>query len=117
MEKLFDFVSLPSDAIEVKVIKRPKQKPLKKLKLNGATYYLSEDNENYYTFEYKSFTKDKVKSQVVASIFNKAKCKNVDWFELSQLYNDKINEYNQKTYVHSQYITDTILTEIYKLTR
>ena len=28
MEKLFDFVSLPSDAIEVKVIKRPKQKPL-----------------------------------------------------------------------------------------
>ena len=82
MEKLFDFVSLPSDAIEVKVIKRPKQKPLKKLKLNGATYYLSEDNENYYTFEYKSFTKDKVKSQVVASIFNKAKCKNLDWFEL-----------------------------------
>ena len=29
MKKLFDFVSLPSDAIEVKVIKRPKQKPLK----------------------------------------------------------------------------------------
>lgn len=117
MEKLFDFVSLPSDAIEVKAIKRPKQKPLKKLKLNRATYYLSEDNENYYTFEYKSFTKDKVKSQVVASIFNKAKCKNVDWFELAQLYNDKINEYNQKSYVHDQYITDTILTEIYKLTR
>ena len=84
MKKLFDFVSLPSDAIEVKVIKRPKQKPLKKLKLNGATYYLPEDNENYYTFKYKSFTKDKVKSQVVASIFNKAKCKNVDWFELAQ---------------------------------
>lgn len=33
MEKLFNFVSLPCDAIEVKVIKRPKQKPLKKLKL------------------------------------------------------------------------------------
>mgnify|MGYP003235361659 FL=1 len=46
MEKLFNFVSLPCDAIEVKVIKRPKQKPLKKLKLNGATYYLSEDDEN-----------------------------------------------------------------------
>lgn len=117
MEKLFNFVSLPCDAIEVKVIKRPKQKPLKKLKLNSATYYLSEDNENYYTFEYKSFPKDKVKSQVVASIFNKAKCKNVDWFELAQLYNDKINEYNQKSYVHDQYITDIILTEIYKLTR
>lgn len=117
MEKLFNFVSLPCDAIEVKVIKRPKQKPLKKLKLNGATYYLSKDDENYYTFEYKSFPKDKVKSQVVASIFNKAKCKNVDWFELAQLYNDKINEYNQKSYVHDQYITDTILTEIYKLTR
>lgn len=29
MEKLFNFASLPSDAIEVKVIKRPKQKPLK----------------------------------------------------------------------------------------
>ena len=28
MEKLFNFVSLPCDAIEVKVIKRPKQKPL-----------------------------------------------------------------------------------------
>lgn len=61
MEKLFNFVSLPCDAIEVKVIKRPKQKPLKKLKLNGATYYLSEDDENYYTFIYKSFTKDKAK--------------------------------------------------------
>lgn len=33
MEKLFNFVSLPCDAIEVKAIKRPKQKPLKKLKL------------------------------------------------------------------------------------
>ena len=117
MEKLFDFVSLPSDAIEVKVIKRPKQKPLKKLKLNSATYYLSEDDENYYTFVYKSFAKEKVKGQVIASIFNKAKFKNADWFELSQLYNDKINEYNQKTYVHDQYITDTILTEIYKLTK
>ena len=63
MKKLFDFVSLPSDAIEVKVIKRPKQKPLKKLKLNGATYYLSEDDENYYTFIYKSFAKDKAKSK------------------------------------------------------
>ena len=80
MEKLFNFVSLPCDAIEVKVIKRPKQKPLKKLKLNGATYYLSEDDENYYTFIYKNFTKDKAKSQVAASIFNKAnegKLKNV----------------------------------------
>lgn len=117
MEKLFDFVSLPSDAIEVKVIKRPKQKPLKKLKFYGNTYYLSEDDENYYTFVYKSFAKEKVKGQVIASIFNKAKCKNADWFELAQLYNDKINEYNQKSYVHDQYITDTILTEIYKLTR
>ena len=35
MEKLFYFVSLPCDAIEVKVIKRPKQKPLKKLRLNN----------------------------------------------------------------------------------
>ena len=61
MKKLFDFVSLPCDAI--KVIKRPKQKPLKKLKLNGATYYLSEDDENYYTFIYKSFAKDKAKSK------------------------------------------------------
>lgn len=79
--------------------------------------FLQDYPGEYYTFEYKSFTKDKVKSQVVASIFNKAKCKNVDWFELAQLYNDKINEYNQKSYVHDQYITDTILTEIYKLTR
>ena len=46
MEKLFNFASLPSDAIEVKVIKRPKQKPLKKLKLNENTYYLSEDDES-----------------------------------------------------------------------
>lgn len=117
MKKLFNSAPLSRDAIDVKIIKRPKQKPLKKLKLNGATYYLSEDDENYYTFLYKSFTKEKVKNQVVASIFNKTKCKDADWFELAQLYNDKINEYNQESYVHNQYITDVILDEIYKLTR
>ena len=117
MEKLFNLAPLSRDAIDIKMIKRPKQKPLKKLKLDGVIYYLSEDDENYYTFAYKNFTKDKVKSQVVASIFNKEKCKNADWFELAQLYNNKINEHNQKKYIHSQYITDVILDEIYKLTR
>lgn len=117
MKKLFNLVSLSSDAIDVKIIKRPKQKPLKKLKLDKNTYYLSEDDDNYYAFLYKSFAKEKVKGQVIASIFNKTKCKGADWFELAQLYNDKTNEYNQKSYVHSQYITDTILNEIYKLTR
>lgn len=117
MEKLFNLASLSSDAIDVKIIKRPKQKPLKKLKLNGATYYLSEDDKNYYTFLYKSFAKEKLKNQVVASIFNKTKCKDADWFELAQLYNDKLNEYNKELYVHDQYITSVILDEIYKLTR
>ena len=72
MEKLFDFVSLPSDAIEVKVIKRPKQKPLKKLKLNGATYYLSQDDENYYTFEYSkriSSNKTRIKTTTESHSF------------------------------------------------
>lgn len=75
MKKLFNSAPLSRDAIDVKIIKRPKQKPLKKLKLNGATYYLSEDDENYYTFLYKNFTKEKLKNQVVASIFNKKNVK------------------------------------------
>ena len=53
-----------------------------------------------------------LKSYVEASKF---KIKDCNTTEIRSMYS--VYQYNQKSYVHDQYITDTILTEIYKLTR
>lgn len=107
--------TLEEDSIQVKIIKRPKCKPISKLKLDGSTYYISEDETNLIAFQYKSFSKDKVKSQVIASLFNKNKCKGCDYIDLERVYNDKLNEFNGEEFKHSQYLTSCILDEIYKL--
>ena len=106
---------LEEDAIQVKNIKRPKCKPISKLKLEGSTYYISEDETNLIAFQYKSFAKEKVKSQVIGSLFNKNKCKGCDYIDLERVYNDKINEFNGEEFKHSQYVTTSILDEIYEL--
>lgn len=107
--------TLSEDAIQVEIIKRPKCKPISKLKLDGSTYYISEDKTNLIAFEYKSYSKEKVKSQVIGSLFDKNKCKGVDYIDLERIYNDKINEFNGEEFVHSQYVTSSILCEIFKL--
>lgn len=92
----------------VRMIKRPKIKDSTKFKLNGETYYLVENKDEYIVFTYQ-----RGQSEVIASIFNKEKCKGIDYLELERDYVDKIVEFNQGWY-HSDYITCRILDIVYQ---
>lgn len=100
---------LDNDAVEVKIIKRPKIKDSIRIKMDGETYYITEDEDNYIVFTYT-----KGQTDVVASIFNKEDCMGVDYIELERVYTDKLVEFNQGWY-HSNYVTVRILDEIYKI--
>lgn len=101
--------------IEVKWIKRPKGKPVSKLKLDGCTYYISDLGDSLVVFLYKSYTKEKVKSEVIASVFNKISCKGEDYMTLARVYDEELNRFNKEDFIHSQYVTSSILDEVYKL--
>lgn len=106
--------NIENDAIEIKVIPRIKSKPDKKFKIDGCAYYLYNLQDECIIFMYKSFIKEKVKSNVLGHIFNKGKCKDIDYIRLDGVYQNKINEFNGEYFVHSQYVTSVILDEAYK---
>ena len=101
---------LNNDDIRIELINRPKIKNSKRIKIDNEIYYLVENEEEYIVFNYS-----KGQKEVIASIFNKGNCKNVDYMELERLYTDKLVEFNQGWY-HSNYVTVRILDEIYKET-
>lgn len=102
------YKTLNNDAIKIEVIKKTKVKGSIKIKIDGETYYLAENENEYIIFNYS-----KGKKEVIASIFNKKDCKDTDYMELERLYTDKLVEFNQGWY-HSNYVTTRILDEIYK---
>lgn len=112
-KSIFDGMYIDDKAITVKEMKRPTKKPVHKLKLDGATYYITDLDNKLIAFEYKSHVKDKVKSMVIASVFDKALCRGKDFMTLQRKYNDEINKFNGQEFIHSQYITDSILEKIF----
>ena len=102
--------SMMEEGIKVDIIKRPKDKPICKFKIDGELYYLVKTNEDIIVFPYKS----SIKGKAIASIFNLELCKNKDYMQLEYLYNLKLNEFNGEDFVHSQYVTSVILDNVYK---
>lgn len=98
--------------IEVKWIKRPKGKPVSKLKLDDELYYISDVGDSLVVFPYKNYSDRK---EVIASVFNKGSCKGEDYMTLARVYDEEINKFNKEDFIHSQYITSCILDEVYKL--
>ena len=98
--------------IEVKWIKRPKGKPISKLKLDGELYYISDVGDNLVVFPYKNYSNRK---EVIASVFNKGSCKGESFMTLTKVYNEELNRFNKEDFIHSQYVTSCILDEVYKL--
>ena len=102
--------SMMEEGIRVDIIKRPKDKPICKFKVDGELYYLIKTNEDIIVFPYKS----SIKGKAIASIFNIELCKNKDYMQLEYLYNMKLNEFNGEDFIHSQYVTSVILDNVYK---
>ena len=102
--------SMMEEGIKVDIIKRPKDKPICKFKVDGELYYLVKTTEDIIVFPYKS----SIKGKVIASIFNIKSCKNKDYMQLEYLYNMKLNEFNGEDFIHSQYVTSVILDNVYK---
>lgn len=98
--------------IEVKWIKRPKGKPVSKIKIDGELYYISDMGDSLVVFPYKNYSKRK---EVIASVFNKISCKSEDYMTLARVYDEEINKFNKKEFIHSSYVTSKILDEVYKL--
>ena len=98
------------EGIKVDIIKRPKDKPICKFKVHGELYYLVKTNEDIIVFSYKS----SIKGKAIASIFNIELCKNKDYMQLEYLYNMKLNEFNGEDFIHSQYVTNVILDNVYQ---
>ena len=96
---------------KITIIKRPKDKPICKCKVDGELYYLVKTNEDIIVFPYKS----SIKGKAIASIFNIELCENKDYMQLEYLYNMKLNEFNGEDFVHSQYVTSVILDNVYKI--
>lgn len=113
-KSIFDGMFIDDKAIKIELIKRPKQKPLHKLKLDGVIYYITDLGDKLVSFVYKSYTKEKVKNEVIASIFDKELCKGKDYMTLDRKYNKELNKWNKEDFIHSQYITSTILDNIYR---
>ena len=102
--------AMMEEGIKVDIIKRPKDKPICKFKVDGELYYLVKTNEDIIVFPYKS----SIKGKAIASIFNIELCKNKDYMQLEYLYNMKLNEFNGEDFAHSQYVTSVILDNVYK---
>lgn len=102
--------SMMEEGIRVDIIKRPKDKPICKFKVDGELYYLVKTNEDIIVFPYKS----SIKGKAIASIFNIELCKDKDYMQLEYLYNMKLNEFNGEDFIHSQYVTSVILDNVYK---
>lgn len=98
--------------IEVKWIKRPKGKPVSKLKLYDELYYISDIGNSLVVFPYKNYSNRK---EVIASVFNKISCKGEDFMTLTKVYDAELNRFNKENFVHNQYVTSKILDEVYKL--
>lgn len=102
--------SMMEEGIKVDIIKRPKDKPICKFKVDGGLYYLVKTNEDIIIFPYKS----SIKGKAIASIFNIELCKNKEYMQLEYLYNMKLNKFNGEDFGHSQYVTSVILDNVYK---
>lgn len=102
--------SMMKEGIKVDIIKRPKDKPICKFKVDGELYYLVKTDENIIVFPYKS----SIKGKAITSIFNIELCKDKDYMQLEYLYNMKLNEFNGEDFAHSQYVTSVILDNVYK---
>ena len=101
--------STMEEGIKVDIIKRPKDKPICKFKVDGELYYLVKTSNDIIVFPYKS----SIKGKAIASIFNIKLCKNKDYMQLEYLYNMKLNEFNGEDFIHSQYVTSVILDNVY----
>ena len=102
--------SMMEEGIKVDIIKRPKDKPICKFKVDSELYYLVKTNKDIIVFPYKS----SMKGKAIASIFNIELCKDKDYMQLEYLYNIKLNEFNGEDFAHSQYVTSVILDNVYK---
>ena len=102
--------SMMKEGIKVDIIKRPKYKPICKFKVCDELYYLVKTSYDIIVFPYKS----SIKGKVIASIFNIELCKDKDYMQLEYLYNMKLNEFNGEDFIHSQYVTNVILDNVYQ---
>ena len=100
--------SMMEEGIKVDIIKKPKDKPICKFKVCDELYYLVKTSNDIIVFLYKS------KGKVIASIFNIELCKDKDYMQLEYLYNMKLNEFNGEDFIHSQYVTNVILDNVYQ---
>lgn len=113
MRSLMDMYKVNQDDIIIEIIKRPKEKPTHKFKIDESTYYLYDNEDEINIFCYKQYKVSKVTNGIVIQRFKKT-LKDKHYLVISGLYNDKLNEFNGEEFLHSQYITSTILDEVYK---
>ena len=102
--------SMMKEGIKVDIIKKPKDKPICKFKVCDELYYLVKTSNDIIVFPYNS----SIKGKVIASIFNIELCKDKDYMQLEYLYNMKLNEFNGEDFIHSQYVTNVILDNVYQ---
>lgn len=116
--KIFDdfFIDeiIDDNAIKVDYIKRPKNKPIEKIKIDGNTYYITDLGDQIVSFLYKSFAKERVKGTVIANIFDKKLCKGKSYMALNRKYTEKIIEFNGD-YHYDVYLTDKISECIFNI--
>ena len=105
MKKLF-IAHIDKEAIRISDINTKGLKPIDKMKLGAINYYVYKDDNYIYVKEYR----DKL-----GSIFNISLLKDSDFMSWQRLYNEVLNEYNGLEYVHSQYVTSSILDKVYSI--
>ena len=112
MRNLFDD-NFDKDSVKVELVVKPKEKLLDKIRINKELFYLVENDNEYIVYSNNSKVKKDNKVHVIASIFNKAECKYMDYIQLESYYVDSLIKYNEG-YYHSNYITCSILDVVYK---